>query len=53
MIRMEDALAEKKLSALSRRAEQDGLVVSVISQHRFDPASQVVAGPPTPVRSGA
>jgi UDP-N-acetyl-2-amino-2-deoxyglucuronate dehydrogenase len=28
---------------LSRRAEQDGLVVSVISQHRFDPASTVVA----------
>lgn len=28
---------------LSRRAERDGLVVSVISQHRFDPASKVVA----------
>ncbi|MEY9851282.1 UDP-N-acetyl-2-amino-2-deoxyglucuronate dehydrogenase [Leifsonia sp. EB41] len=34
----------REILALSRRAEQDGLVVSVISQHRFDPASLVVAG---------
>ncbi|MBO1740043.1 Gfo/Idh/MocA family protein [Leifsonia sp. TF02-11] len=33
----------REILALSRRAEQDGLVVSVISQHRFDPASRVVA----------
>jgi UDP-N-acetyl-2-amino-2-deoxyglucuronate dehydrogenase len=33
----------REILELSRRAEQDGLVVSVISQHRFDPASRVVA----------
>ncbi|MCI0156138.1 Gfo/Idh/MocA family oxidoreductase [Leifsonia shinshuensis] len=33
----------REILALSRRAEQDGLIVSVISQHRFDPASRVVA----------
>ncbi|QNE33688.1 Gfo/Idh/MocA family protein [Leifsonia shinshuensis] len=33
----------REILELSRRAEQNGLVVSVISQHRFDPASQVVA----------
>ncbi|WP_434318050.1 Gfo/Idh/MocA family protein [Leifsonia sp. P73] len=33
----------REILALSQRAEQDGLVVSVISQHRFDPASRVVA----------
>jgi predicted dehydrogenase len=33
----------REILTLSRRAEQDGLVVSVISQHRFDPASRVVA----------
>lgn len=33
----------REILALARRAEQDGLVVSVISQHRFDPASRVVA----------
>lgn len=33
----------REILELSRRAEQDGLVVSVISQHRFDPASKVVA----------
>lgn len=33
----------REILALSRRAEQDGLVVSVISQHRFDPASRAVA----------
>jgi predicted dehydrogenase len=33
----------REILELSRRAERDGLVVSVISQHRFDPASKVVA----------
>ncbi|AGW41996.1 lipopolysaccharide biosynthesis protein [Leifsonia xyli subsp. cynodontis DSM 46306] len=33
----------REILALSQRAERDGLVVSVISQHRFDPASRVVA----------
>ncbi|WP_348788301.1 Gfo/Idh/MocA family oxidoreductase [Leifsonia sp. NPDC080035] len=33
----------RRLLELSRRAESDGLLVSVISQHRFDPASRVVA----------
>jgi predicted dehydrogenase len=33
----------REILRLSQRAEQDGRVVSVISQHRFDPASQVVA----------
>lgn len=33
----------REILELARRAEQDGLVVSVISQHRFDPASVVVA----------
>ncbi|MGN6428205.1 MAG: Gfo/Idh/MocA family protein [Leifsonia sp.] len=33
----------RRLLELSRRAERDGLLVSVISQHRFDPASLVVA----------
>jgi predicted dehydrogenase len=33
----------REILELSRRARRDGLVVSVISQHRFDPASQVVA----------
>lgn len=33
----------RQLRALAERAEADGLVVSVISQHRFDPSSVVVA----------
>ncbi|WP_029947778.1 Gfo/Idh/MocA family protein [Leifsonia aquatica] len=33
----------RRILELSRQAERDGLVVSVISQHRFDPASVVVA----------
>lgn len=33
----------REILALSQRAEPGGLVVSVISQHRFDPASRVVA----------
>lgn len=33
----------RRILELSREAEKQGLVVSVISQHRFDPASVVVA----------
>ncbi|MEV8212403.1 Gfo/Idh/MocA family oxidoreductase [Leifsonia sp. NPDC077715] len=33
----------RQLRALAERAESDGLVVSVISQHRFDPSSVLVA----------
>ncbi|WP_158861710.1 Gfo/Idh/MocA family protein [Leifsonia sp. AG29] len=33
----------REILTLSQRAEQQGLLVSVISQHRFDPASKVVA----------
>ncbi|WP_374010029.1 Gfo/Idh/MocA family protein [Leifsonia sp. LS-T14] len=33
----------RQILELARRAERDGLVVSVISQHRFDPSSLVVA----------
>ncbi|MCU1585190.1 MAG: bplA [Microbacteriaceae bacterium] len=33
----------KRIAALAAEAEADGLVVSVISQHRFDPASVVIA----------
>jgi predicted dehydrogenase len=33
----------RRILELSRQAESGGLVVSVISQHRFDPASVVVA----------
>lgn len=33
----------RQLRDLAERAERDGLVVSVISQHRFDPSSVVVA----------
>ncbi|NUU05410.1 Gfo/Idh/MocA family oxidoreductase [Leifsonia sp. C5G2] len=33
----------RELRALAQRAEADGLVVSVISQHRFDPSSVAVA----------
>lgn len=33
----------RRLRELAQRAERDGLVVSVISQHRFDPPSVVVA----------
>jgi predicted dehydrogenase len=40
----------RQIAALARDAEARGLVVSVISQHRFDPASLVVAGA---ARSGA
>jgi predicted dehydrogenase len=33
----------REILELARAAERDGLVVSVISQHRFDPASRAVA----------
>jgi predicted dehydrogenase len=33
----------RRLLELSREAEQSGMIVSVISQHRFDPSSVVVA----------
>jgi predicted dehydrogenase len=33
----------REILELARAAEHDGLVVSVISQHRFDPASRAVA----------
>jgi predicted dehydrogenase len=33
----------KRMAAIAAEAEADGLVVSVISQHRFDPASVVIA----------
>ena len=38
-----DMTRAREILELSRAAERDGLVVSVISQHRFDPASRVVA----------
>jgi predicted dehydrogenase len=34
----------RRLARLATRAEQGGLVVTVVSQHRFDPASVAVAG---------
>ena len=34
----------RRLARLAARAEQRGLVVTVVSQHRFDPASVAVAG---------
>ncbi|MCU1505248.1 MAG: bplA [Microbacteriaceae bacterium] len=33
----------KQIAAIAAQAEAEGLVVSVVSQHRFDPASVVVA----------
>lgn len=40
----------REIVELSQHAESEGLVVSVVSQHRFDPASRVVAHA---VRSGS